>query len=176
MVVKENQPTLLEDLTVLFDDPTTAVQAVEDVTLQRGRGEVRHLRAATELVGYSDWPGLQQALCLHRTVIVKATGEVQAERAYAVTSLPTTRVQPADLLTIWRGHWHIENKSHYVRDVTFDEDRSAVRAGHVPQVLAALRNAVIGVMRLRGEPNIAAACRRFAAQPRLALAAIGLAP
>lgn len=176
MVVKENQPTLLEDLTVLFDDPTTVVQAAEDVTLQRGRVEVRHLRASTELVGYSDWPGLQQALCLDRTVISKATGEVQEERAYAVTSLPATRVQPADLLALWRGHWHIENKSHYVRDVTFDEDRSGVRAGHVPQVMAALRNAVIGLLRLRGEPNIAAAGRRFAAQPHLALAAIGLAP
>ncbi len=174
MVVKENQPTLLEDLTVLFADPTTTVQTAETVTLQRGRVEVRHLRASTELVGYSDWPGFQQALCVDRTVIRKATGEVQAERAYAVTSLPATRVPPAALLALWREHWHIENKAHYVRDVTFDEDRSGVRAGHGPQVMAALRNTVIGLLRLRGEPNIAAACRRFAAQPHLALAAIGL--
>jgi predicted transposase YbfD/YdcC len=176
MVVKENQPTLLEDLTVLFADPTTAVQAIEDVTLQRGRVEVRHLRASTELVGYSDWPGLQQALCLDRTVIRKATGEMHQERAYAITSLPAEQVGPAALLAVWRGHWQIENQSHYVRDVTFDEDRSGVRAGHVPQVMAALRNAVIGLLRLRGEPNIAAACRRCAAQPHLAFAAIGLAP
>lgn len=73
-----------------------------------------------------------------------------------------------------RGHWHIENRSHGVRDVTFDEDRSQVRSGSLPQVLAALRNTVLGLMRQAGETNIAAACRRFAAQPWEALALLGI--
>jgi predicted transposase YbfD/YdcC len=176
LVVKDNQPTLLDDLTVLFADPTTAVQAVEDVTLQRGRVEVRHLRASTALVGSSDWPGVQQVLCVDRTVLRTATGEVHQERASAVTSLPAEQVSPAALLAVWRGHWTMENTSPSVRDVPFDEDRSGVRAGPVPQVMAALRTTAIGVMRRRGEPNMAAACRRFAAQPHLALAAIGLTP
>jgi len=78
------------------------------------------------------------------------------------------------LLTLVRGHWHIENKSHWVRDVTFDEDRSQVRCGNIPQVMAALRNTVIGLTRWAGATNIAAACRRFAAQPALALELIGI--
>ena len=66
------------------------------------------------------------------------------------------------------------HKSHWVRDVTCDEDRSQVRCGNIPQVMAALRTTVMGLTRRAGEPNIAAACRRFAAQPTLALELIGI--
>jgi hypothetical protein len=55
--------------------------------------------------------------------------------------------------------------SHWVRDVPFDEDRSQVWCDHIPQVMAVLRNTAIGLMRGAGYTNIAAACRRFAAQP-----------
>jgi hypothetical protein len=77
-------------------------------------------------------------------------------------------------LQLWRGHWHIENKLHYVRDVIFDEDRSQVRTGHIPQIMAAFRNLAISILRLLGYANIAAACRRVAAHPALALTALGL--
>jgi hypothetical protein len=80
------------------------------------------------------------------------------------------------MIKLWRGHWHIENRLHWVRDVTFDEDRSQVRTGHIAQVMAAFRNVAISLMRLMGASNIAAACRRYAAQPSLALAAVGLDP
>ena len=69
----------------------------------------------------------------------------------------------------------IENKSHWVRDVTFDEDRSQVRCGNIPHMMAALRNTAIGLLRWAGHTNIAAACRRLAAQPAQALALIGIA-
>jgi len=75
------------------------------------------------------------------------------------------------VLKLWREHWHIENKLHYVRDVTFKEGKSQVRTGKIPQVMAALRNAAISLMRMSGATNIAAACRRYAG---LALAAVGL--
>ena len=78
------------------------------------------------------------------------------------------------LLGLVRGQWTIENRSHWVRDVTFDEDRSQVRTGNVPQVMAALRNTAIGLLRLAGESNIAAACRRLAAQPEQALTLLGI--
>ena len=84
------------------------------------------------------------------------------------------RATPGRLLQLVRGHWHIENKSHWVRDVTFDEDRSQVRCGSIPQVMAAFRNTTIGLLRGAGYTNIAAACRRRAAQPAQALALIGI--
>jgi len=63
---------------------------------------------------------------------------------------------------------------HYVRDVTFDEDRSQVRTNRIPQVMATLRNVAISSLRCGGAENIATACRRYAAQPALALAAAGI--
>ncbi len=73
-----------------------------------------------------------------------------------------------------RGHWHIENKSHWVRDVTFGEDRAQVRTGATPQVLATLRTTVIGLLRAAHFTNIAAAGRYFAARPLAALALLGV--
>ena len=52
------------------------------------------------------------------------------------------------------------------RDVTFDEDRSAVRTGTGPQVMATIRNTVVGVLRLAGHDNIAAALRHHSRDPR----------
>ncbi len=93
---------------------------------------------------------------------------------YGVTSLRPERATPGRVLELVRGHWHIENKSHWVHDVTFDEDRSQVRCGNIPQVMAALRNTAIELLRWAGHTNIAAACRRLAPQPAQALALIGI--
>jgi hypothetical protein len=117
---------------------------------------------------------LAQVFQLERQVISKKTGEVREEVAVGVTSLVSERADAARLLALVRGHWHIENHSHWVRDVTCDEERSQGRCGNIPQVMAALRNTVIGLIRGAGYTNIAAACRRFAAQPALALALIGI--
>lgn len=175
LVVKENQPTLHDEMAILFADPDAHYSSAEETSVQSQRIAQRRLRASTELVGYTDWPGLAQTLCMERRVTDRQTGETHAEIAYAVTSLAPHRATPAQLLTLWREHWHIENKLHWVRDVTFGEDRSTVRAGKGPQALAAIRNLAIGLLRLAGETNIAAACRRYAAQPALALTAVGLA-
>ena len=177
MVVKENQPQLLDDIETVFAlAPIVGEQrtAATTVDLGHGRIEQRGLQTSNVLAGYSDWPGLAQVFRLERQVIVKKTGEVREEVVAGVTSLAPERADAARLLALIRGQWHIENQSHWVRDVTFDEDRSQVRCGNIPQVMAALRNTVIGLMRWAGHTNIAAACRRFAAQPRAALHLIGI--
>jgi hypothetical protein len=126
------------------------------------------------LVGYSDWPGLSQVFEVGRQVIEKKTGQERAEVVYGVTSLSPERATPERLLELVRGHWGIENQSHWVRDVT-DEYRSQVRRGHIPQVMAALRHTAIGLLRGAGYRNIAKAARLMAAQPEKALALIGIA-
>jgi len=139
-----------------------------------GRIETRRLRASTALQGYLEWPGHQQVLEMRRTVTHKRTGQTRREVVHGITSLAPERATTRELLELWRAHWHIENRLHWVRDVTFDEDRSQVRAGHAPQVMATLRNLAISMLRLCGAENIAAACRRYAARPALALAAVGI--
>lgn len=163
-------------MATLFADADAMVQVVDERDSHSQRIERRHLAASTELVGYSAWPGLAQALRIERRRTDMRTGETSAEIAYAVTSLPPGRATPAQLLALWRGHWGIADRLHDVRDVTHGEDRATVRAGHGAQALAAIRNVAIGLLRLAGETNIAAACRRYAAQPALALAAVGLTP
>src|ERR1019366_6364815 len=78
------------------------------------------------------------------------------------------------LLALSRGHWTIENRLHWVRDVTFDEDRSRVRKGAGAQVMASLRNLAISLLRLAGARYIAPALRRCARSDSHALRLIGL--
>ena len=151
----------------------TVAQA-SSTTTHGSRIETRAIAVSDAMAGLSDWPGRHQVMKLERTVINKTTGEVRDEIVYGVTSLSPPRATPAQLNELWRKHWTIENKLHWVRDVTFDEDRSQVRSGNAPQVMAALRNIAISALRLRKVTNIAAALRRYAARPALAFTAIGI--
>ena len=175
--VKENQSVLRSDIALVFAHSKELADTITQAqtTDQHGdRIEARRLRASTALAGYVEWPGHAQVLELRRHVTNKRTAETRQEVVYGITSLGPERATPAQLLRLWREHWHIENRLHWVRDVTFDEDRSQVRAGRAPQVMAALRNVAISLLRLCGAENIAAACRRYAARPALALAAVGI--
>jgi len=179
MIVKGNQPQLQHDIRLVFQEPTALAEtmtACDTMDHGHGRLEERRLTASTALVEYSDWPGLAQVFQVERRVTVKKSGAQRAEVVYGVTSLSPERETPEGLLRLVRQHWQIENRVHWVRDVTFDEDRSQVRCGSIPQVMAAFRNTAIGLIHWAGETNIAAACRRFAAQPWLALALIGITP
>jgi len=176
MIVKENQPRLRADIELVFTLPPVGdrQETARTIDIGHGRIEQRNITTSEALVGYSDWPGLAQVFELGRHVLIQNTGEERVEVVYGVTSLRPERATPGHLLALVRGHWQIENKSHWVRDVTFDEDRSQVRCGNIPQVMAALRNTAIGLLRWAGHTNIAAACRRLAAQPVQALALIGI--
>ncbi len=85
-----------------------------------------------------------------------------------------SRANAGKLLTWWRGHWGIENRVHYVRDVTLGEDASRIRIASAPQILAATRNAILSLLRLGGCSNIAAALRDNAYQPARLLAKLGI--
>ena len=176
MIVKENQPQLHADIELVFTLPPAGdrQETARTVDIGHGRIEQRNITTSAALVGYSTWPGLAQVFELGRYVIMQKTGQERVEVVYGVTSLSAERATPGRVLDLVRGHWSIENKSHWVRDVTFDEDRSQVRCGSIPQVMAALRNTTIGLLRWAGHTNIAAACRRLAAQPAQALALIGI--
>ena len=133
---------------------------------------MRHLWASAELAGYSDWPHLARVCRTERDVHHK--GRIRREVAYAVTSLPPQEANQARLLELWRGHWGIENRVFWVRDVTMDEDRCQVRTGSAPQIMAGLRNLTISLLRMEKEPNIAAALlRRCAAKPACSLSLVG---
>lgn len=174
VVVKANQPTLFDDLVTLFAQPPVGevFAEAEQSATGHGRQEVRRLWASAALGDYLDWPGVQQVCKLERRT--QQRGKHSCEERYLVTSLSHAEAGAGAVLRQRRGHWAIENRLHYVRDVTLGEDACQVRTGAAPEVLAALRNTVIGVFRQAGEPNIASALRRTGWKAGAALALLGI--
>lgn len=97
------------------------------------------------------------------------------ETVYGLTSPPPHRGSPAQVLAYNRGHWEIENRLHHVRDMTYDEDRSQVRKGRRPHVMATVRNVAISLLRLAGADSIAVATRYLGRQVERPLRLLGLA-
>lgn len=134
---------------------------------------MRKIWTSSDLNRYLDFPFCGQVACIERHTENLKTGKKRRETAYLITSLSSQNASPKQLLDLNRGHWSIENKSHYVRDVTFDEDRSQIRTKTGPRMMATLRNLAISLLRLANYTNIAAAIRHMAAKPHLALQLIG---
>jgi len=160
--VKENQPSLLVDLELLFEDEyvcagwsAPAVDFMPARTVEKGHGrlEERDLTASCLLAEYHDWPYLAQVVRVERTRTTKL--KVEHEVVYGITSLPSAVADADRLLRISRAHWRIENGLHYRRDVTLQEDASQVRRGCAPQVLAALNNLVCSLCARAGSSNLA---------------------
>src|SRR6266567_4364371 len=105
----------------------------------------------------------------YKTVTVRS-----ALAALCITSLSAREAAPEHLAGYVRRHWHIENKIHYVRDVTYREDASRVRTGPRPRVMATLRNLAIGLIRQAGYTKIAATIRKIKYDPHLLLVILGL--
>jgi hypothetical protein len=135
MVVTDHQPQLREDLaTLLALPPIAGERRTVAETVDCGHGRIEHHRRHTRdvLGSDSDWPGLAQVFQLERQVISKKTGTVRKELIVGVTSRAWEWGDAVRLLALRCAHWHIENTSHGVRDITFDEDRSQVRCGNIP--------------------------------------------
>jgi hypothetical protein len=120
------------------------------------------------------FPHAARVLVLTRHTTDLAGRSRRTEVVYGITSLATTRAGPARLAVLVRGHWEIENCLHWVRDVTFDEDRSQVRAGHGAQVMASLRNLAVSLLRLAGHRNIARGVRWSGRAPTRAFGLLGV--
>lgn len=141
-----------------------------------GRLETRTLVAVSVSATPLDWPGAAQVFRLDRSAWRGPKNQRAEETVYGVTSLPRTTAGPAELLRYVRGHWAIENRSHWVRDVTFGEDASLIRTGKLPQTLALFRTVAINCLRRTGARNIARETRRLAARPWECLCHLGLLP
>jgi predicted transposase YbfD/YdcC len=181
--IKANQPTLLEHVRLLFADPPPGERFLRARTVEKARGrlETRRLRASATLATYlgeDGWAEVGLVLEVSATVRWPRRSHQPArhEVRYFVSSLPAT-TPPAHALRAVRRHWGIENGLHWTRDLTLGEDSCQVRSGHAPQVLAAVRNAVVGLLHLHGVPNLAAALRTNAwSGPSTVLRLLGLTP
>lgn len=182
LLVKDNQPARHADLALLFDPPATVPAAPlgdrrEALTLEKGHGRThdrRCLVASTDLNHYLDWPGLAQAFRLERTW--RERGTTKRAIHYGITSLPPAVADAARLLALKRGHWAIENGLHYRKDTVFGEDRSQIRLGAGPMVLAILRDIALSLLHATGCRHIAARLRDLAQRPAAVVALLRRPP
>jgi predicted transposase YbfD/YdcC len=169
--VKANQPGLLAACQRALSGPA-ADFTDEHVAYDRGHGrtEQRTCRVApvTEESGIN-FPYAAQVFRIRRDVGGLDGQRTRKEIAYCITSLSAQHADPARLATLIRGHWSIENRLHWVRDTAYDEDRSQIRTGNGPRVMASLRNLAIGALRRQGHTNIAAGLRWASRDPTRAL-------
>jgi len=160
--VKRNQPGLHDRIA----SQTWASLPVQHTVREKAHGRITTwsitCQPAQTWIGF---PHARQTIRLTRDRTNPRTGHSSREHVYAITSLSPADATPARLATLIRGHWTIENRLHWVRDVTYDEDRSQARTGSGPRIMAALRNLAISIHRLHGHTNIAAATRTAMRNP-----------
>ncbi|MCK2216371.1 hypothetical protein MF672_021580 [Actinomadura sp. ATCC 31491] len=118
------------------------------------------------------FPHAAQAIQIKRRRTDHRTGKTTIVTIYAITDLPPGRITHAQLAALIRGHWSIE-ALHHIRDVTYREDASRIRTGTAPRIMAGLRNLAIGLARLIGWTNIAAATDHYRSHPADALQLLG---
>jgi predicted transposase YbfD/YdcC len=169
LTVKRNQPGLHAQLAAL---PWRQVPVAHD-TRERGHGrDERRVMKVTAVAAGLAFPHAAQAIQIVRRRRIRGKKKWSRETVYAVTSLTAVQAGPAGLAAIIRGHWVIEDRLHWVRDMDYDEDRSQVRTASGPRVMAILRNIAITILRLTGHASIAAALRHHARRPERPLRTI----
>jgi predicted transposase YbfD/YdcC len=165
--IKKNQPNLYRDCTKL---PWSKIPTHRSTETSHGRRATRTIKV-TAVPAWIEFAGATQIAQIRRTITSKKNGvkKKTVEVVYVLTSADHLAATPAVLAGWVTSHWSIENRVHWVRDVTFDEDRSQVRTGSGPQVMATLRNTAISMLRLDGWSNIAAGLRHHARSPEAPL-------
>lgn len=119
----------------------------QTLSIGHGRIEQRYLTVSSQLNDYLDWPHLGQVFRLQRVIQRQKTGKITYQVLFGVTSLSARDCSPERLMQLLRTHWHIENRLHYVRDVTFHEDACQIRNPKRQRFLASLNNLAIGLLR-----------------------------
>lgn len=131
LAVKGNRPGLLEAImdTDRFEPPRDT-EAWEDCG--HGRVEGRTAKVwdnPSHLPNGHKWPGLQSFIKVEKTAYCKTTGKTTKEDRYYISSqVPTAKAANRTV----RGHWAVENKLHWILDVTFGQDAQRKRKGHAP--------------------------------------------
>src|SRR6266545_1283317 len=180
MIVKKNQAALYEYLDMLFTLPAHPAdhegwQTVGPTTEKgHGRLETRTLTCGNAHIEDVDWPDVQQVVRRECERITLKTGKRTHEVTYGLVSMSPKEAGAATIEALWRGHWTIENRVHYVRDVSFGEDAGHAAHGTTAHALAALRNGLLRLFRHAHWPSVPDALAHYGAAVVRAAVLIGL--
>lgn len=156
LAVKANQPTLRTEVEAAFTATAAAAPdgALETcVSLDKGHGRIEErrmavLREVDWMRGERRFPGelrLPAIACLLRAETrVETNGRHRCETRYFVSSRPLAATEAAEAV---REHWAIENRLHWVLDVTFGDDQSRLRKGHGARNIATVRHFALNLVR-----------------------------
>ena len=179
LIAKGNQPELLNAVQSTFNVPELSLVArnfTEHMEKGHGRFDKREIWVSSRFnqAQTQEWEGINQVFKLTRSSVNAKTGEDRTEIVYGITSLSSGYASPERVNQLIRNHWTIENQLHWVRDYVFKEDDSLVRKKSTPQVMAAIRNTTISLIKSIGENKISKSMRIFSAQPQKALDLLGV--
>ena len=166
----DSTPRLHQQLVGLPWRDIPAVDLTQDAG--HGRRESRTLKLAAlrnAVTGGILFPHAQLAVQIVRRRRPATSRRWRSETVYAVTDLSWQQIRADQLAEAIREHWHVENRLHWIRDVTFAEDLSQIRVGHGPANMATLRNLALSRHRIAGATNIAAASRYVGRHPNRVL-------
>ena len=135
-----------------------------------GREEERTIQVLPAPEGI--WPYARQVFLVERYVHDLQGTLTSAVAALGLTALTAARAGPDRLNWLVRDHWGIE-AMHWIRDTVFDEDRSQLRRGSAPQIIAGIRNLAVGLIHATGRTKIAPTLRWVSRQPTRALLFLG---
>jgi predicted transposase YbfD/YdcC len=154
LCVKDNQPGLARALQADLDDlirekfQGVPHDVCETVDGDHGRIETRRVWSTPQI----DWLGAEQSRWadLRSVAVVESTREIPLqgtshERRYYISTLDG--MDAKRMAAAIRGHWGIENKLHYVLDVSFAEDQCRVRKGHAAENFSRIRRIALNLLR-----------------------------
>jgi len=176
LIAKDNQPTLAADLADFFDAPPSDWRWEQAETWEKAHGRLEHrcITCSPELNAWfaSRWSGVAQVFRLERTTTLLKSGQVRQQIVYGISNLSLSQAPCMRMLALNRGHWGIENRLHWRRDVTLGEDTCQTRTGAAPGILARLNSAILSFMDRLGIHNVARQARFFDAHVDLAVQAL----
>lgn len=159
LILKANQPLALQAAQALLSGTDVQFADRTDIGADRGHGRTERRTLRVAAADDALFPAARQVFRLRRDTGGLDGQRTRKEIVYGITSMPADLAAPIHLNHYVRQHWCVENRLHWVRDVTFHEDNSQLRTGTAPRALATLRNLAIGTYRLAGRANIAHARR-----------------
>lgn len=176
LVAKDNQPTLVADLADFFAEPPPDWHWEQAETWDKAHGRLEHRRitCSPELNDWfaKRWAGVAQVFRLERTTTLLKSGTVRQQIVYGISNLSLSQAPASRMLALNRGHWGIENRLHWRRDVSLGEDSCQTRTGAAPGILARLNSAILSFMDRLGVANVPRQIRFFDAHVDQALQAL----
>jgi len=163
--VKDNQPSLAEDLRLLFEERGEP-DYQEPLNLGHGRIESRSIWTSTKLNDYINFPCVGQVFAIHRHTIDKKSGKESNEIVYGVTSHSPDSANAEQVLKFNRLHWGVESH-HYILDWNWNEDRCTIRTGHGPANITRLRRLATSLIKSKSKDSVASTIQRLARNTRL---------